>query len=304
MSTIPNPPAKTEPETARVLTPKKPHARDKASFRFGYRYQRKKLPNGRIDYEMVPLTLEDVLHPQFGDVHVLGDAHVHDCTYLLNVLEDRLAGDRSAKVLSDCGIYWDKPGLKHHSPDLAVIFGVKQRKKWETFHVKTEKVRPSLIVEVTSRSTRVNDVKTKVKEYAQAGVPHYVIADVHQVKKKRRITLIRYGLDGEAYQPVPLDEHGRAWLEPVGLWLGVTTDPETGDDRLVLIDPATNEEIGDYTAVRQARDAEAKLKRAATEQARAATEQAEVEARARIIAEAEVRELKAEIRRLRGQGTS
>jgi colicin import membrane protein len=304
MSTIPNPPAKTEPETARVLTPKKPHARDKASFRYGYRYQRKKLPDGRVELEMVPLTLYDVLHPRDGDCHLPSDAHVHDCKYLLNVLEDRFARDQSVKVLSDCGIYWDKPGLEHHNPDLAVIFGVKERKAWKTFHVKSEKVRPSLIVEVTSRSTRVTDVKDKVEEYARAGVPHYVIADVHQVKKKRRITLIRYRLDGTAYQPVPLDKQGRAWLEPVGLWLGVTTDPETGDDRLVLIDPATNEEIGDYTAVRQARDAEAKLKRAATEQARAATEQAEVEARARIIAEAEVRELKAEIRRLRGQGTS
>jgi colicin import membrane protein len=290
MSTIPNRPAATQPGTAKARTPTKPRDRNKASFRYGYRYQRKKLPNGRVDYERVPLTLDDVLHPQFGDVHVLGDAHVHDCTYLLNVLEDRFAGDRSVKVLSDCGIYWDKPGLKHHSPDLAVIFGVKQRKKWDTFHVKTEKVRPSLIVEVTSRSTRVNDVNTKVKEYARAEVPHYVIADARSVKKKRRLTLIPYRLDGGVYQPVPLDEQGRAWLQPVGLWLGVKTDPDTGGDRLVLIDPTTNEEIGDYTAIRQARDeAEAR---------------AEAAAQARIQAEAEVRELKAELRRLRGQGTS
>jgi len=297
MSTIPNRPATTQPGTAKARTPRKPLDRNKASFRYGYRYQRKKLPNGRVDYEMVPLTLEDVLHPQFGDVHVLGDAHVHDCTYLLNVLEDRFAGDRSVKVLSDCGIYWDKPGLKHHSPDLAVIFGVKQRKKWDTFHVKTEKVRPSLIVEVTSRNTRVNDVKTKVKQYARVGVPHYVIADAHSVRKKRRLTLIQYRLDGEAYQRVPLDEQGRAWLEPVALWLGVKTDPETGEDRLVLIDPATNEEIGDYTAVRQAGDEKA-------ERARKAEARAEAEAQARIQAEVEVRELKAELRRLRGQGTS
>jgi hypothetical protein len=57
MSTIPNPPAKTEPETARARTPKKPRDRKKASFRYGYRYQRKKLPNGRVDYEFpTPLT--------------------------------------------------------------------------------------------------------------------------------------------------------------------------------------------------------------------------------------------------------
>jgi Uma2 family endonuclease len=196
------------------------------------------------------LTLEDVLHPRFGDVHVLGVAHGYDCKSLSNVLEDRYSGDRSVAVLADCGIYWDKPGIKHHSPDLAVIFGVKQRKKWNAFHVKIEGVRPSLIVEVTSRNTRVNVVKTKVKEYVRAGVQHYVIADARSVRKKRRLTLIRYRLDGKAYQSVSLDEKGRTRLEPVALWLGVKIDPETGDDRLVLIDPATNEEIGDYTAVR------------------------------------------------------
>jgi colicin import membrane protein len=290
MSTIPNRPATTRAETAKARTPRKPRSRNEASFRYGYRYQRKKLPNGRVDYEMVPLTLEDVLHPQPGDFHLPSDAHIDDCTYLLNVTKDRFAGDRSVKVLSDCGIYWDKPGLKHHSPDLAVIFGVKQRREWKTFHVKTEKVRPSLIVEVTSPSTRVTDVKTKVKQYARAEVPHYVIADARSVRKKRRLTLIPYRLDGGSYQPVPLDEQGRAWLEPLALWLGVKIDPDTGGDRLVLIDPATNEEIGDYTAIRQAREeAEAR---------------AEAEAQARIQAEAEVRELKAEIRRLRGQGTS
>ena len=98
------------------------------------------------------------------------------------------------------------------------------------------------------------------------------------VRKKRRLTLIPYRLDGEVYQPVPLDEQGRAWLEPVGLWLGVKIDPETGEDRLVLIDRATNEEIGDYTAVRQSWH-DRRLR-------------------------PDNRELKAEIRRLRGQGTS
>ena len=98
-------------------------------------------------------------------------------------------------------------------------------------------MRPSLIIEITSPKTRVNDVKTKVTQYAQAKVPHYVIADMEEVDGKRRLKLIAYRLNGSVYEPVPLDERGRAWLEPVGLWLGVKVDPETGGDRLVLIDP-------------------------------------------------------------------
>ncbi|HZW32358.1 MAG TPA: Uma2 family endonuclease [Isosphaeraceae bacterium] len=126
-----------------------------------------------------------------------------------------------------------------------MIFAVKQRKDWKTFGVKIEKVRPRLIIEVTSPDTRVNDVKTQVKQYARAKVPHHVIADAHELDGKRRLTLIVYRLKGKDYERVALDEHGRAWLKPVGLWLGVRVDPGTGGDRVVLIDPATNQEIGD-----------------------------------------------------------
>src|SRR5208282_975430 len=241
-----------------------------ASLKYGWRDVPKKLADGRIKVERVPLTLDDVVHPQFGDVHVLSDAHDDDCSYMKDVLKDRYRDDASVVVFSDCGIFWDKPGLRHHSPDLALIFGVKRRKGWKTFHVKTEKVRPALIIEVTSPRTRVNDVETKLREYAWAGVPYYVIADAAE-EKHRRLTLRSYRLEAEAYRELGLDEGARAWLEPVGLWLGVKTDPETRDDRLALFNPETGEEIGDYTAISRARA-----------QARAESEvQARVDAEAR-----------------------
>ena len=219
-----------------------------ASLKYGWRDLPKKLADGRIKVERVPLTLDDVVHPQFGDVHVLSDAHDDDCSYMKDVFKDRYRDDASVVVFSDCGIFWDKPGLRHHSPDLALIFGVKRRKGWKTFHVKTEKVRRALIIEVTSPRTRVNDVETKLREYAWAAVPYYVIADAAE-EKHRRLTLLSYQLEGEVYRELGLDERARAWLEPVGLWLGVKTDPETRDDRLALFDPETGEEIRDYTAI-------------------------------------------------------
>jgi len=262
-----------------------------ASLKYGWRDVPKKLADGRIKVERVPLTLDDVVHPQFGDVHVLSDAHDDDCSYMKDVLKDRYRDDASVVVFSDCGIFWDKPVLRHHSPDLALIFGVKRRKGWKTFHVKTEKVRPALIIEVTSPRTRVNDVETKLREYAWAGVPYYVIADAAE-EKHRRLTLRSYRLEAEAYRELGLDEGARAWLEPVGLWLGVKTDPETRDDRLALFDPETGEEIGDYTAISRAR---------AQAEARAESEaQARVDAEARAdAAEEQLRLAEAELRRLR-----
>jgi len=286
MSTVPK---RRSPSAAGARQPKA-DSKTKAgaaSFGYGWRYVRKKLPNGKIDFEMVPLTLEDLLHPQFGDVHVLSDAHGDDCIYLKDVNKDRYRDDPSVVVFSDCGIYWDKPGLKHHSPDLAVIFGVKQRKEWKTFHVKIEKVRPALIIEVTSPKTRVNDLETKVEEYARAEVPHYVIVVAEEQNNHRRLKFVRYQLGAQGYEKQPLDEQGRAWLEPGGLWLGVKEDPQTGGDRVALFDPATGEEIGDYTSQRARAEAEAHAR-------------AKAEARA-AAAERRIRQLEAELRRHGGK---
>jgi len=88
------------------------------------------------------------------------------------------------------------------------------------------------------------------------------------------------------------DEKGRVWLEPVGLWLGVKTNPDTGGDCVALIDPATGLEIGDYTAIRRARE-EAQARAAEAE-----TRASHAEARA-TAAEERVRQLEADLIRLR-----
>ena len=49
---------------------------------------------------------------------------------------------------------------------------------WATLDVAAEGARPALVVEVTSPSTRENDLGTKPDFYHRAGVPLYVIADV------------------------------------------------------------------------------------------------------------------------------
>jgi len=73
----------------------------------------------------------------------------------------------------------------------------------------------------------------------------------------------------------------------IKLWLAVAVNSQTGEDRLALFDPATNSEIGDYTAISRAlEDAEA---RAAAADARAAA------------AEERLRRQEAELRRLRGR---
>ena len=164
----------------------------------------------------MPLTLEDVLHPEVGDIIVQSDPHDSDRGYLKAVSKTRLADDRTAVVLSDCQVDFNIRGVKPLCPDLAVFFGVRRRIAWSSFNVAQEGARPALVVEVTSPDTRVNDVGIKVDYYHRAGVPWYVIADVsYDEDGRRRIELILYRWRPEGYERIAADEHGRVWLEPV-----------------------------------------------------------------------------------------
>jgi colicin import membrane protein len=283
-------------------------------FRYGWRYVRRPTPDDPDHLEQVPLTLEDVLHPEVGDFIVHSDRHETDRMYLTAVLRARLEPHGQAIVLSDVRVAWDVPDLRPHGPDVMVIPGLRERRDWSTFDVAEEGVRPALIIEITSPETRENDVVRKVAHYARAGVAQYVIVDNLGRRGERQLRLLDYRLEGDTYRLQPPDARGWVYLEVAGLWLGVE-----GDHVVCYTDDGTA--FGDYaTVVQQAAEAEARaraaeeqaqreaaaraeaeaLARAAAEQARMAEEQAQREAAARAALEARLRELETELRRLQG----
>jgi Uma2 family endonuclease len=155
------------------------HAADESIY--GWRDVVVTLPDGRHDVIRYPLTLDDVLHPQLGDVVVTGTLHDLVRDYLADVFRAYTYHDLTALVISDTGVYWDDPELKHHAPDVGAIFGVSERDRNRTsFDVAVEGVRPRVLVEVVSPNTRENDVETKFVKYHQARVPYYIILDRQQ----------------------------------------------------------------------------------------------------------------------------
>ena len=150
---------------------------DADPFRYGWRFVLRPTPDNPRHLEQVPLTLEDVLHPEVGDFIVHNDRHETDRIYLTEVLRARLESSGVAIVLTDVRIAWDIPGLRAHGPDVMVIPGIAERQNWSTFEVAAEDARPALIIEITSPETRENDLERKVEHYAQAGVAQYVIID-------------------------------------------------------------------------------------------------------------------------------
>ncbi len=104
-------------------------------YRYGFRFVRFTNPDGTETVEQVPLTLENVLHPEDGDYIVETDAHDSDRAYLKEAFKVRLDHDRTAVVLSDCLVDWNLPGVKPLCPDVAVFFGVKRHIDWSILNV-------------------------------------------------------------------------------------------------------------------------------------------------------------------------
>jgi colicin import membrane protein len=248
-------------------------------FRYGWRYVRRTRPDGTEELDMVPLTLQDVLHPQEGDQVVENSRHERHRRHFQDVIERRLARQPTRLSLSDCLVDWDREDLRPHCPDLIVL----ERHEpwpwasWSTLHVRAEGARPLLIIEIVSPTTRNNDVVIKVEHYHRAGVPLYVILDEEEEEGPLRLLGYRYA--PQAYVPFLPDEQGRLPLEPLGLYLTVL------GDRVAIFDAATGQEQGNYVAVCEALEAEVRAREAA-EKARAAAEERErEEAQARQAAE-------------------
>lgn len=256
-------------------------------FRYGWRYLQRTQPDGTVDFEQVPLTLDDVMHPEEDDFIVQTYAHELLRNYLADVFRAQLAHDPSAVILSDCRIAWDVPEVRPYGPDIAVIFGVREQRNWSTFNVAAEGVRPALVIEVTSPTTRRFDLADKIDGYDIVGVALYVIVDIVTRHGQQVPRLLGYRQTATVYAPLIPNERGWLWLEPVNLWLGVQ------DSQVACYDAAGNI-LGDYTRVAAARDA-------AESRAEAAESRAEAEAQARREVEARLRTLEAELRQLRGE---
>ena len=254
-------------------------------FLYGWRYVRHADAEGGAQFDQIPLTLEDVLHPQEGDFIVHSEAHERRSLYLYDVFGARLADDPSAVVLHDVRVAWDIPGLKAHGPDLAVIFGVRERKNWSTFDVATEGVRPTVIVEITSPETAALDRSAKLEEYNLTRVPLYLIVDTLTYAGQPRLLILGYQQGPHGYRPIAADDNGRLWLDPLRLWIGVA------DNEIVCYDEA-GQPLGDYRAL-AAETAALTAALTAETAARADAERRADEAEERL------RTLEAELRRLR-----
>jgi Uma2 family endonuclease len=312
-------PADEDPETA---------AWRADPFRYGSRWTRVRLPDGQVIDKEIPLTPEDLLDPQLGDEVPQSGPHAQVATMLNDLLQRHFEPDPDVLVLFDMKILWGIPGLSEPSPDVAVVRGVRDKKKARsTFKIAEEGVLPCLTIEVVSYSDAEiyqNDHDTKVELYQRVGIPEYLIVDPppEPAKDPAMLTGYRLAADGRYRRIVP-DSQGRILSETTNLLFGPSEDgymvqvydARTGKRLLI-----SSELEAAYNAAEEARRAaeeraiqeaearraaeeraiqEAETRRAAEEAGKAAEERAIREAEARRAAEAENARLRAEVERLK-----
>ena len=290
---------------------------------YGWRYVTRIEADGTENTVQVPLTEEDVLHPQEDDFIVQNDDHTTDCYYLKTVLDVHLADRHGVHVFHDHRMDWGVEGVKAHGPDFAVVQGFPD--DWDgqrgTFSLAEYAARTLLVIEVTSPTTRKGDLNAKVSEYYRAGIPYYAIVDrQHEDGEKPRLFAYRPG--EQEYVVVEADAEGWLALAPIDLWLRFE------DGRLVCRDASGRYLRDPLEAIRDAEQAEiraeeaeeqahteaqarqraeeqtrkeAQARQAAEVRAQAAEASAQAEMQARQTSEERLRRLEAELDRLRGQ---
>lgn len=204
-------------------TPRSPTPSGEDPWRYGWRYQRQESADGEPRYVQITLARTDILHPHEDDFIVHNKNHSNDRHYLQTMLTAHLSDRKGVQVFCDHRIDWGITGLEPHGPDLSVIDGYPSNwdKQRGTFCLSEYGAKPLLVLEITSPVTRDVDLDEKVLDYHQGGVPFYAIVDRRYYPDGQEIRLLGYRFTEDGYVRVKLDERGWLLLEPIQLWLAV-----------------------------------------------------------------------------------
>ncbi len=273
-------------------------------FPFGWRIVERRLPNGEIDIDHIPLSEEDILDPQLGDVMPQSDPHLKLAVSIYNRFDKRYQNDPTTGVFCDLKIIWGIPGLSGPAPDLAVVPNLTRDKHANrgSFAVIEEGTRPTLVLEIVSPQYPGDDTR-KPEIYEQAGVPEYIILDPHLENTRLNYELIGFKLVQGQYVRMIADAQGRLLSEATGVYFGlgksqrelILTDAISGERLLTDQEEYVARMKAEQHAVQSSHRAQQESERAERETQRAEreTQRANEEHQARLAAEAEIARLRA-----------
>ena len=195
------------------------------------------------------------------------DVHRDQMVDLIKALEFHFEDEPKVYVSGNILMFYE-PGnkRKHRSPDVLVTLGIENRKR-DNYKTWEEGKAPDLVFEITSKSTRSEDLGDKKGLYAFIGVREYVIFDPLEEYLEPKLRL--YRRSGEEFLPVvgrPLH------LQTVNLDLEIVErklrlrDSSTGE---LLLTPEERVEVEHRRADAETERANAERRRAAEALSRA-----------------------------------
>jgi len=222
---------------------------------------------------------EEYLPESDGKPMAETDTHRRYMLDLIDGLDEYYRDDQQTYVTGNIFVYYpDELGkLQPVSPDIFVVHGV-EKKDRRIYNIKVEGKAPEMIIELTSLSTKMEDLGNKKFLYASLGVKEYFLFD--PFSEAIRPKLRGFRLEDGDYLPIV---GTRLYSEVTGLELRL----ENG--KLRLYNPKTSE----YLLTREEthiarRTAEAAKREAETARLEAETARREAEA-ARQAAEAKAK---------------
>lgn len=123
---------------------------------------------------------DDDVHYPYSDGQPMGESDLHreEMVYLIQALQERFRDAPDVYVAGNLFLYYEK-GVPSAvvAPDLLVVHGVPKEPR-KSYKVWQEGGRvPSLVVEVTSDTTRDEDLSDKKDRYRRLGVEEYILFD-------------------------------------------------------------------------------------------------------------------------------
>ena len=183
---------------------------------------------------LAPPADADVFYPE-SDGKPMAETPIHQDAMieLIHGLRDQFADDPEVYVSGNMFLYFVEGNPRRNvSPDVMVVRGVDKNRHRPTYKTWEEGGKaPDLVVEVTSKSTRREDLRTKLELYRdELKVREYFLFDPLGEYLKPRFRGFR--LVGDDYEPIPIEDEQMA-SEVLGL------DLRAVGETVRLVDPAT-----------------------------------------------------------------
>lgn len=189
------------------------------------------------------------------------DLHRDEMVYVIEGLRSHFRDAPDVYVSGNILLYYIEGDPRSSvSPDVLVAKGLSHAKERRDIYKVWEEGRPpSWVMEVTSRSTRLEDLDRKKGLYQRLGIEEYFLYDPR--KEYLDPPLQGYRLSGGRYQPISPEPDGSLVSQVLNMVLSwdesglQLIDARTGE---VLLSPAEEREAGESAEERAAQEAAAR----------------------------------------------